>query len=100
MKPYGGKFMAVAVIVFLAAVAVSEVPAQKVTRDESLRRGEKRATLEPSLFQAERVKKAYQAAKEIPWVLDSIYCYCQCEESPAFRHKSLLSCYVDKHAAM
>jgi hypothetical protein len=38
-------------------------------------------------------------AREIPWVLDSIYCYCFCEESPAFRHKSLLSCYTDDHAA-
>jgi hypothetical protein len=100
MIAYGGKLAAVIVIGFLAVLAVNEASAQKVTRDESLRRGERRATLEPSLFQEERVRKAYQAAKEIPWVLDSIYCYCQCEESPAFRHKSLLSCYVDKHAAM
>jgi hypothetical protein len=100
MMSYGGKLMAVTVIVFWAVLAVNQASAQKVTRDESLRRGEKRTTLEPSLFKDERVKKAYQAAKEIPWVLDSIYCYCQCEESPAFRHRSLLSCYVDKHAAM
>ena len=68
--------------------------------DESLRRGEKRATLDPKLFNDVRVQEAYKIAKEIPWVLDSIYCYCQCEESPSFRHKSLLSCYVDNHAAM
>jgi hypothetical protein len=98
--PLGGKLMAVVVIGFLAAGVVNGASAQKVTRDESLRRGERRATLDPSLFPDERVKKAYRAAREIPWVLDSIYCYCQCEETPAFRHKSLLSCYVDKHAAM
>jgi hypothetical protein len=98
--PPGGKLMAVIVIGLLAAVAVSGASAQKVTRDESLRGGERRATLDPSLFLDERVKKAYRAAREIPWVLDSIYCYCRCEETPAFRHKSLLSCYVDKHAAM
>jgi hypothetical protein len=67
--------------------------------DESLRRGETRATIDPSLFSHPKVRAAYQVAKEIPWVLDSIYCFCFCEENPAFRHKSLLSCYVDNHAA-
>ncbi len=69
-----------------------------VKHDESLRRGETRVTLDPNLFQDPQVRKAYQVAKEIPWVLDSIYCYCFCEES--FRDKSVLSCYVDQHAAV
>ena len=43
------------------------------------------------------MKKAYQVAKDIPWVLDSIYCYCHCDVFS--KHKSLLSCYVDDHAA-
>jgi hypothetical protein len=68
--------------------------------DQSLRKGETRATLNPEMFNDPDIRRAYQAAKEIPWVLDSIYCYCQCAESPVFRHKSLLSCYVDKHASM
>lgn len=68
--------------------------------DQSLRKGETRATLDPNQFSDPRIRQAYQVAREIPWVLDSIYCYCQCAESPAFRHKSLLSCYVDNHAAM
>ncbi|MDH4232902.1 MAG: PCYCGC domain-containing protein [Nitrospirota bacterium] len=68
--------------------------------DQSLRKGETRATLNPGMFSEPTIREAYQAAKDIPWVLDSIYCYCQCAESPVFRHKSLLSCYVDKHAAM
>ncbi len=67
--------------------------------DESLRKGEVRETLDPQMFKNTLIKKAYRAAKEIPWVLDSIYCYCYCKESPTFRHKSLLSCYVDLHAA-
>lgn len=68
-------------------------------KESSLRMGETRATLDPNMFSEARVKRAYQVAKEIPQVLDSIYCYCHCEESPAFRHKSLLSCYVDTHAS-
>jgi hypothetical protein len=67
--------------------------------DQSLREGENRPTLDPAQFGHPLVRQAYQAAKEIPWVLDSIYCYCRCKENPNFRHKSLLSCYVDLHAS-
>jgi len=75
--------------------------AQTIKKNESLRMGEKRPTLDPNIFSDKAmIKKAYQAAKEIPSVLDSIYCYCMCQESPVFNHKSLLSCYVDNHAAM
>jgi hypothetical protein len=71
-----------------------------VQKDESLRQGETRATLDPDMFKDPQVRESYRIAKEIPWVLDSIYCFCYCKESPAFKHKSLLSCYVDNHAAM
>jgi hypothetical protein len=90
-------FAAVFVLAAGAEAAQKGVSAQK---DESLRKGETRATLDPGMFADQKVRKAYQVAKDIPWVLDSIYCYCQCAESPAFRHKSLLSCYVDNHASM
>ncbi len=88
------------IAVTILFAAANDAFAQKPIKDESLRKGETRATLDPKLFNDPRIKKAYQVAKEIPWVLDSIYCYCMCEESPVFKHKSLLSCYVDNHAAM
>jgi hypothetical protein len=94
-------FVGIALAVMFLGVTVEG--AQKglsLGKDESLRRGETRATLDPNMFNDPQARKAYMVAKEIPWVLDSIYCYCNCEESPAFRHKSLLSCYVDNHAAM
>jgi len=87
----------------LMLVGVTAEGAQKnlsAQKDESLRKGETRATLNPDVFKDPQVREAYRIAKEIPWVLDSIYCYCKCEESPAFKHKSLLSCYVDNHASM
>jgi hypothetical protein len=77
-------------------LSVEQVHAAK--KDESLRRGETRATLDPNMFSDPATRQAYQIARDIPWVLDSIYCYCHCEESAG--HKSLLSCYVDTHAAM
>jgi len=97
------KFLALLALIAIAVVFVTgDALAQKQVqvKDESLRRGETRATLDPGLFKDPTIKKAYQVAKDIPGVLDSIYCFCYCEESPAFKHKSLLSCYVDNHAAM
>ena len=58
--------------------------------------GEKRSTLSPELFK-DKTAYTYQIAKEIPEVLDNIYCYCHCQKHAG--HKSLLSCYTDKHAA-
>jgi hypothetical protein len=37
-------------------------------------------------------------AKEIPEVLDKLFCFCYCSMNPQFKHKSLLTCYVDEHA--
>ena len=58
--------------------------------------GEKRSVLPSELFKG-RTAYTYQIAKEIPDILDSIYCYCNCQMHSG--HKSLLSCYTDKHAA-
>jgi hypothetical protein len=63
---------------------------------EALKGGETRATLSPVLFVG-RVAKAYHLAKKNRELLDSMYCYCNCKKN--IGHKSLLSCYVDRHAA-
>ena len=95
------KKVIIVLIVAISFLSITEsfVYAKDGQFDTSLREGETRQTLDPALFSDSTVKKAYQVAKDIPWILDSIYCYCFCEESPVFRHKSLLSCYVDDHAA-
>jgi hypothetical protein len=38
------------------------------------------------------------AAARHPDVLDQLYCYCHCDRPP-FLHKSLLSCFTDRHGA-
>lgn len=88
--------LAVSLLLFSAADLFA---AQKPEIDESLRKGETRNILDPMMFSEPQVREAYNAAKKIPWILDSIYCYCRCKESPVFKHKSLLSCYVDDHAS-
>jgi hypothetical protein len=101
MKRWFVGFLGLALaLMFVGATAEGAQKNPSVQKDEFLRKGETGTTLDPNLFNDARVREAYRVAKEIPWVLDSIYCYCKCEESPTFRHKSLLSCYVDNHAAM
>jgi len=57
---------------------------------------ETRPTLSPALFKG-TVRAAYQIARDIPEVLDQLYCHCHCKEN--FNHISLLTCYVDNHAS-
>jgi hypothetical protein len=57
--------------------------------------GETRPALDPQLFTG-LAKSAYTAAKEYPKVLDQFYCYCSCDQPPV-NHKSLLSCFTDRH---
>lgn len=61
-----------------------------------LPRYEMRETLPPGLFMGS-VAAAYTVAKRTPALLDRLYCYCRCKEN--FGHKSLLSCFVDRHAS-
>ncbi len=60
-----------------------------------LRGGETRPTLSPALFVGKAARK-YKIVQENRELIDSIYCYCNCKKS--LGHKSLLSCFVDKHA--
>lgn len=58
--------------------------------------GEKRPTMSPGHFIG-KTGRAYKAAKENPDLLDKIYCYCKCQDN--FGHKSLLTCFVDRHGS-
>ncbi len=57
---------------------------------------ESRTSLSPALFVG-KTAAAYQVAQEIPDVLDRLYCYCECDRHMG--HITLLSCFVDSHAA-
>ncbi len=59
-------------------------------------RRETRPTLDPARFVG-RARLAHQVARDLPDVLDRLYCYCECDRH--LGHASLLSCYTDGHAA-
>lgn len=58
---------------------------------------ETRPVLDPTMFTG-MTRAAYEAAQQYPEALNEVFCYCYCDQSP-FHHKSLLSCFVDKHGA-
>ncbi len=43
------------------------------------------------------VARVYANAKEIPGILDGLYCYCECAHN--FGHRSLLTCFESDHGA-
>jgi hypothetical protein len=45
------------------------------------------------------VAQGYAIANKYPETLDKIHCFCECAESPMYRHKTLLTCFTDLHAA-
>jgi hypothetical protein len=75
-----------------AAPAISSSPATS----SAVARRETRPTLDPARFVG-KAAAAHRVAREIPDVLDQLYCYCACDKHQG--HKSLLSCYTDGHAA-
>lgn len=92
----GRALPALAVVAALFLLASCQSSSTGPTDAAALRGGETQATLSPAYFSG-RTAVAYRAAKEIPEVLDSMYCYCDCKKHSG--HKSLLSCYVDTHGA-
>ena len=85
-------------IFYLYQERPSQKPVEKTVsqKKKNINLRETRQTLPPTLFSG-RVRRAYQIARDIPEVLDKLYCYCMCKENSG--HKNLLTCYVDNHAA-
>jgi len=94
--PYKIMIFIVAALVASAAAAFLLTGGTKQTKLSVALGGEKRTTLSPNYFIG-KTAKAYRAAKEIPEVLDKVYCYCECQKN--FGHKSLLTCFIDKHGS-
>jgi len=95
----------IAAAVVLAVIGMLAVSGQlsftgggeKAGRSFNLPGSETRPVLDPAMF-AGRVRAAYAAAEKYPEILNEVFCYCYCDEPP-FNHKSLLSCFTEKHGA-
>lgn len=87
------KTLAEEIAVLIAPSAVSQ---KELTKSQVYSRRETKPPLSLTLFVG-KTALAYQVAKEIPEILDQLYCYCECDKHAG--HVSLLSCYTDSHAA-
>jgi len=92
------------VAVIIAVLAVSgKLPftgketGKETGKSFNLTEKETRPVLDPSMFTGQ-VRAAYAAAEKYPEILNEVYCYCYCNEPP-FYHKTLLSCFTEKHGA-
>ena len=97
----GSVLVAVALLLWRAEAPAPQPTASGPTLSQgtvvpAVARRETKPTLDPQLFVG-KARLAHQVAREIPDVLDRLYCYCECDKHVG--HKSLLSCYTDGHAA-
>ncbi len=65
---------------------------------------ERRPILDPAKFTDTRIyekdaSRSYEIARQMPATIDRLHCFCECAESAHFRHKTLLTCFTDAHAA-
>ena len=90
----------IAVIFFMKSKggveAVSNYPRTyvKYKNNPDWRGGEANPVVSAVYFTGQ-VREAYEAAAEVPDVLDHLFCYCYCAEDHG--HKSLRTCFTDRH---
>ncbi len=93
--------IAVAVIVIAALAFSGNLPfvgnEKETGKSFNLTGKETRPVLDPAMFNGQ-IRLAYATAKKYPDLLNEVFCYCYCDQPP-FKHKSLLSCFTDKHGA-
>jgi len=79
---------------FTAETVVQSTQSENVNLSD-LKGGETKPVLSPSRFVG-KTARSYKVAMDNQMLLDHMYCYCYCQKT--IGHKSLLSCFTDKHA--
>jgi hypothetical protein len=98
---FAAPILALALIAAAPAKKAAPKKAPSATCATCVERG---AVLDPNLFSDTRrfepeVKPAYEIARKYPRLLDRLHCFCECQESMIHRHKTLLTCFTNDHAA-
>jgi flagellar basal body-associated protein FliL len=91
-----------AVVVVIAALAISgNLPFSGTEKETgksfNLTGKETRPVMDSAMFTGQ-TRAAYAAAKKYSKYLNEVYCYCYCDADP-FNHKTLLSCFTERHGA-
>jgi len=88
----------IAIVILVLAIS-GKIPTGDKGKGRSFQIAEKetRPVLDPSQFTG-MTRAAYTAAQRYPDAMNEVFCYCYCDQPP-FNHKTLLSCFTDKHGA-
>ena len=85
-------------VAILAAIAWVSLRDSTGEVDQSAANMKAADILSPTLFADEKTRAAYQAAKDIPEVLEQMPCFCGCM-GEGIGHKNNLFCFRDGHGA-
>jgi hypothetical protein len=88
-------WLGIAAVVILAGIGwVSLRVADESAQDSA---SVQPVTLSPALFTDQATRDAYQAARDVPEVLEELPCYCGCMQTHG--HKNNLFCFMDEHGS-
>ena len=91
--------LTVASVLILAAISSVSLHTMNEPSEETVVEHPKSAdVLSPALFTDEKTRAAYQAAKDIPDVLEQLPCFCGCMMN--LDHKNNLFCFKDQHGSI
>ena len=86
--------VAVAILAMIAWVSLRE---PNDSAEQSATSVKSAQVMSPALFNDEKTRAAYQAAKDIPEVLEQVPCFCGCMSTHG--HNSNFDCFKDQHGA-
>ena len=89
-------FLGIGAMLILGGIAWISLSIMGQSNNESRSSAKRFETLAPEMFTG-RTREAYQAAKDVPEVLEQLPCYCGCRHT--FDHKNNLFCFKDQHAS-
>ena len=91
--------LTIASVLILAGISWVSLRSAHEPSEETLVEHPKSAdVLSPALFTDEKTRAAYQAAKDIPDILEQLPCFCGCMMN--LGHKNNYFCFKDEHGSI
>ncbi len=88
--------LGIAALLVLGSIAWVSLKITNSSTGETTTVARRFETLPPEMFTGS-TREAYQAAKDVPEVLEQLPCYCGCRHE--FNHENNLYCFRDEHAS-
>jgi hypothetical protein len=89
--------LGVVAVAIIAGIGWYSLRGMSNESETSVQVSESDGVLSPTLFDDAKTRAAYQAAKDIPEVLEQLPCFCGCMSH--YGHKNNLFCFKDQHGS-